>query len=130
MNMNQKIKQPILKPSKPIAQLKSVIKIEVPNNTLVANAAQLDSIHRLREIQRQKKALEVLEKAEKDFLIEQIANKERLVGSDGMELATYKRDADSIKWDKNALALLYPDVFADKRCVWAEEGSMRFLLKK
>ena len=98
--------------------------------TMVATSVEVDARGRLLELQRQEKALGVLIKAEKDLLIKSMGKHERLVDKHGVELATYKRDADGIKWDKDALALLYPDVFADKRCIWAEEGSMRFLVKK
>lgn len=113
-----------------ILHLVSDIEFEVSSDTLVATSVHVEAIHRLIEVQRQKRALDVLEKREKDFLIKEMGKKARLVGTDGVELATYKRDGDSTKWDKDALALLYPDVFADKRCVWSEKGSMRFLVKK
>ncbi len=113
-----------------VVTLSSHFNIEVADNAVVATKAHVDAIHRLIEIQRQKKAIIALEEKEKAFLIKEMDKKEILIGKDGVELATYKRDADSTKWDKEALALLYPDVFADTRCVWSEKGAMRFLVKK
>ncbi len=113
-----------------IVHLASSFEIEVSEDTLVATSVQVEACYRLIEIQRQKKAIVALEEKEKSFLIKEMGKKERLIGKDGVELATYKRDGDSTKWDKDALALLYPAVFGDKRCVWSEKGSMRFLVKK
>ena len=93
-----------------IIQLSSSFEFPVSEDTLVANSVHVDAVHRLLEVQRQKKALEVLEKREKDFLIKEMGKKERLIDEDGIELATYKRDGDCTKWDKEALALLYPGV--------------------
>lgn len=115
---------------RPTLHLVSNIEFEVSEDTLVATDAHVDAVHRLIEIQRQKSAIEKLEAREKDFIRKEMGSKQILMARDGTELATYKRDSDVIKWDRDALALLYPAAFANKKCVWMQEGPMRLCIKK